>query len=104
MPIRKSQQTDETSIWIVDQVDGEWVSVEIDASMKQFPRSMFPLAVKDGDVFRVTIDGTERTQDRSVLSIERDTQEQERLIALSRKQIERAKSTKRRDPGGDIQL
>lgn len=74
-----------THFWVVDQINGQMASVEVDGSgMMTVPVWMLPKDVAEGDVLRVKQD---RRIDRSILMIVDDEDEQRRRLAESKVQV-----------------
>ncbi len=105
MGSRQSKQTvselvTTSHIWVVDQINDAWVSVEVDGEDSQrVPLWLFPRSVHEGDVFRV-----HREVDTGQVRVEitADTEEQKRRLDASKEQV--AKALNPNDPGGDIML
>ncbi len=89
----------ETHRFIVDRHEGELSVVEVDGkTFLDLPRWLLPRAAHGDDVLAVTVEASE---DRAVVTLERDAAATARARAEGAAAVERLK---RRDPGGDIQL
>ncbi len=89
----------QTHRFIVDRHEGELSIVEVDgATFLDVPRWMLPQAAHGDDVLAVTVEASE---DRAVVTLERDAAATARAQAEAAAAVERLK---RRDPGGDIRL
>lgn len=87
-------------IWVVDQIDDAWVSVEVDGEdFQRVPLWMFPRSIHEGDVFRIH---REVDTDRVHVEVTVDAEERTRRLEASKEQI--AKALNPNDPGGDIML
>lgn len=78
--------------WVIDLIDGNEASVEIEAGRTiSVPASMLPAGAKPGDVLRVTIEldpaATKQALERSAATVKKGREMSKKL-----------------DPGGDIAL
>ena len=78
--------------WVIDAIEERVASIELsDGRMIQLPAALLPKGAKAGQVLRVTL--------------EVDADATAKAIAASAAQVEKGRAaSKRRDPGGDIQL
>ena len=88
--------------WVVDSMEEEVASVEIDGTRTaQLPKWLLPRGAKEGDVLQVTHDVAESGESR--LSIVVDRAGTSAAMDRSAKQVaDRGRSPG--DPGGDIKL
>jgi hypothetical protein len=98
MSRQKSSAGSVGQIWVIDRIEGQIASIEVDGGeIRNIPTEMLPSEVREGDVFRVQC---ERQRDRAVITIIVDAGEKRRRLEASRKQMERGSD----HTSGDISL
>jgi hypothetical protein len=89
----------DTHRFIVDRHEGDVSVVEVDGrAVLDLPRWLLPPAARGDDVLAVTVAASE---DRAVITIERDAAATARARDQARVALDRLK---RKDPGGDLGL
>jgi len=97
-PTRGTHMPD-THRFMVDRHEGDVSVVEVDGrAMLDLPRWLLPPAARGDDVLAVTV---EASDDRAVITIERDAAATARARDAARVALDRLK---RKDPGGDLRL
>jgi hypothetical protein len=87
--------------WVVDSMDAEMASVEVDGStMITVPVWVLPSGVKQGHVLRVKHEGAQASG-RSVVSIEIDEAATSKALAASAAQVNKG-TRQANDPGGNL--
>src|SRR3954468_2032010 len=88
-----------THTWIVDVIEDGSASIEVDGrTVTPIPQWVLPKGVKEGDVLSVSHD---RSEGKSALLIETDSEGKRKALDRSEKQVSRKSKS---DKGGDIRL
>jgi hypothetical protein len=91
--------------WVVDAIEESTASIEVDGeTMITVPRALLPAGTMQGHVLRVSREASDDAR-QSHVTIRLDEAETKKALDASAAQVAKGRAeSKKRDPGGDIEL